>query len=68
MTTASNMINIVGSFHEWAGMGDSWRSIDHVSATNNCSVLSYETACYNQQRYSSDHAWLVADIKIGGEA
>ena len=68
MTTASNMINIVGSFHEWGGMGDSWRSIDHVSATNNCSMLSYETACYNQQRYSSDHAWLVADIKIGGEA
>ena len=66
MTTASNMINIVGSFHEWAGMDNSWRSIDHVTATSNCSVLSYETACYNQQRYGSDHAWLVTDIKIGG--
>ena len=59
-------INNTGSWHEWGGTTNSAGTIDHITATNNCTVLSYETVFYNQQIYGSDHSWVVADLTIGG--
>ena len=65
-TNAATKINQTGSWHEWAGTTNSKGSIDHITANNGCSILSYETVFYNQQIYGSDHAWIVADLTIGG--
>ena len=65
LTSASKKINNTGSWHEWAGTTNSAGSIDHITATGG-SVLTYETIFYNQQIYGSDHAWIVADLTIGG--
>lgn len=58
-------VNKAGSWHDWAKDTPSAGSCDHITATKkDVEVLKFETLMYNQQIYSSDHAWLGVDIKF----
>ena len=58
-------LNIAGSWHDWANDKPSAGSCDHITATKkDTEVLKFETLMYNEQIYSSDHAWLAVDIKF----
>ncbi len=58
-------LNIAGSWHDWAQGKASAGSCDHITATKkDTEVLKFETLMYNEQIYSSDHAWLGVDIKF----
>lgn len=61
----SKRLNIAGSWHDWAKGTPSAGSCDHITATKkDTEVLGFETLMYNEQIYSSDHAWLGVDIKF----
>ena len=61
----SKRLNIAGSWHDWAIGKASAGSCDHITAPKkDCEVLKFETLMYNEQIYSSDHAWLAVDIKF----
>lgn len=64
-TSAAKLVNNTGSWHTWAGTTNSSGSCDHITAKG-CTVKSYETLFYNQQIFGSDHAWIIADLTIGG--
>lgn len=61
----SKRLNIAGSWHGWAVPKASAGSCDHITAPKkDCEILKFETLMYNEQIYSSDHAWLAVDIKF----
>ena len=61
----SKRLNIAGSWHGWAVPKASAGSCDHITAPKkDCDILKFETLMYNEQIYSSDHAWLAVDIKF----
>ena len=64
MYGAEQRLNVIGSYHGWGKDTHSAGSCDHITATKDTTVLKFETIVYNQQIYSSDHAWLIADIKF----
>ena len=64
-TAAAKKVNDTGSYHGWGTATNSGGSIDHVTITGGTSV-AFETTVYNEQIWGSDHAWVVADLTIGG--
>ena len=64
-TSATKKVNNTGSYHGWGNASNSGGSIDHVTITGGTAV-SVETTSYNEQIWSSDHSWVVADLAIGG--
>ena len=63
MYAAEKRLNIAASWHGWGG-SPGMNSIDHITATKDSTVLTFETLIYNEQIWASDHSWLIADIKF----
>ena len=61
---AETKYNAVGSWHDWGKDKPSSGSCDHITSTKDSTILKFETIMSNEQIYASDHAWLIADIKI----
>ena len=65
MYAAKKRLNVAGSWHDWGNPTPSAGSADHITATKNgAEVLQFETLTYNEQIWASDHAWLMADVKL----
>ena len=65
MYAAKTRLNVAGSWHDWGKSTHSAGSADHITVLKTRSeVLQFETLIYNDQIWASDHAWLMADIKL----
>ena len=64
MYAAINRLNEEGSIHGMGISATSHGSCDHITASESVKVLTFETLIYNEQIYSSDHSWLMADIQF----
>lgn len=63
---AKNLLNSIGSWHDYGNPTPSVNSCDHITATSGVTVLQFETLINNEQIYGSDHSWLIADIQFDG--
>ena len=59
------LVNDIGSVHAWGSAAyPRPYSFDHIFCTSDTTVRQFYSAWDNQQRYASDHAWLIADIDL----
>lgn len=66
--SATTLVNSIGSWHDYGKSTPSYYSCDHIFVNSCVDVLAFRTLMHNQQIYASDHAWIYADVAIGGIA